>query len=164
MIPTGTVQTRSDGTYLVLERQFAAPVAAVWAAVTESDRLGRWIGIWRGDPASGTVEFNMTAEGEDAGWQPMTIEICEEPTRLRLSTASLAEGPDWILDLALGEAAGRTTLTFAQVADGINVGEMAAGWEYYLDRLVAAEAGLPVDSIDWAEYEALMASYAEHAG
>ena len=36
------------------------------------------------------------------------------------------------------------------------------GWEYYLDRLVAAEAGRSVAEVDWdAYYPALSSSYAD---
>ncbi len=65
--PTGRRDRHGDRDYLVLERTFAAPVEDVWAAVTEPERLQRWIGTWTGDPASGQVTFRMTAEGEDVG-------------------------------------------------------------------------------------------------
>ena len=53
-VPTGRREDRDGTTYVVFERTFRAPIADVWAAVTESDRLGRWIGIW----------------GEDEPWLP----------------------------------------------------------------------------------------------
>ena len=43
---------RDGAAFVVIERTFRAPVADVWAAVTEPDRLERWIGTWAGDPAS----------------------------------------------------------------------------------------------------------------
>ena len=51
---TGHREDRDGTPYVVFERTFAAPIADVWAAVTESDRLVRWIGRWTGDPASGS--------------------------------------------------------------------------------------------------------------
>ena len=63
--PTGRQEERHGETFLVFERTFRAPIQDVWAAVTESDRMARWIGVWTGDPASGAVTFRMTAEGED---------------------------------------------------------------------------------------------------
>ena len=44
--PTGRVETRDGERVLVLTRHFTAPIDDVWAAVTESDRLSRWIGRW----------------------------------------------------------------------------------------------------------------------
>ncbi|MCW2604527.1 MAG: hypothetical protein JWN61_2662 [Pseudonocardiales bacterium] len=63
--PTGRRRTVGGRDEVIFERTFAAPIEAVWAAITESARLARWIGVWTGDPASGTVQFRMTAEGED---------------------------------------------------------------------------------------------------
>ena len=40
------------------------PIESVWAAVTEPERLARWIGTWTGDPASGQVDFRMLFEGQ----------------------------------------------------------------------------------------------------
>ena len=65
--PTGFREERDGTTYLVFHREFRAPITAVWASVTEPERLQRWIGTWSGDPESGSVEFRMIAESEDAG-------------------------------------------------------------------------------------------------
>ena len=65
--PTGRREERHGETHLVFERTFRAPIEDVWAAVTESGRLSRWIGEGSGDPASGSVTFRMTAEGDDVG-------------------------------------------------------------------------------------------------
>ena len=71
---------------VVIERTFRAPVRDVWAAVTEPERLvRRWIGTWSGDPASGAVEFRMTAEGEDVAARAVTVHECDPPRRLVLS-------------------------------------------------------------------------------
>jgi len=42
--PTGRRERRGDRDYVVLARAFRAPVEDVWAAVTEPERLERWIG------------------------------------------------------------------------------------------------------------------------
>ncbi|GAC00429.1 hypothetical protein GONAM_15_01380 [Gordonia namibiensis NBRC 108229] len=164
---TGRREIRDGVPYVVLERTFTAPVAAVWAAITEPARLERWVGTWDGDPTDGFVDFRMTAEGEDAAPEQMSILECEPPNRLVVESKSPDPegGPDdvWRLELDLSEADGTTTLTFAQ---GLPRPEMAEnvgpGWEYYLDRLVAAESGSGVDAVDWdAYYPALSAPYAQ---
>ncbi len=48
---TGHHEIREGRDVLVLTRAFRAPIADVWAAVTESDRMARWIGTWTADPA-----------------------------------------------------------------------------------------------------------------
>src|SRR4029078_7277277 len=50
MTPTGTIEKRDGEHVLVQTPAFHAPIEDVWAAVTEPDRLARWIGTWTGDP------------------------------------------------------------------------------------------------------------------
>ena len=160
--PTGRREDRDGTTYIVFERTFRAPIADVWAAVTESDRLGRWIGIWSGDPASGSIAFRMTAEAEDAPEETIWIDECTAPTRLVMRSVR----PDdkakvWSWQLDLDESDGVTTLTFAQEAVDVSLAEgVGPGWDYYLDRLVAAETGGDLAAVDFdAYYPAFAAHY-----
>src|SRR5262245_58470367 len=72
--PTGRVDHLKEHAVLVLTRTFRAPVQDVWDAVTEPERLARWIGTFTGDPATGQVMFQMTAED---GAPPEKMEIRE---------------------------------------------------------------------------------------
>ncbi len=64
MVPNGRIDRTPEGrTVLVLTRDFAARAEVVWAAITESDRLARWIGTFSGDPATGRVLLQMNARG-----------------------------------------------------------------------------------------------------
>ncbi len=140
---TGRVQEREGTAYLVFERTFRAPIADVWAAVTESDRLVRWIGHWNGDPTSGAVSFYMTAE---AATHPPRRSTSTSATR-RGDVVMRSARPDdhsleWRWEIDLAEADGVTTLTFAQeVGDDLLAESVGPGWDYYLDRMVAAENG-----------------------
>jgi uncharacterized protein YndB with AHSA1/START domain len=141
--PTG----RLIGTDLVLTRTFRAPVADVWASLSDPERTARWFGPWQGDAAPGnTIKVQMAYE--DGGpWMDMTIEACEAPHRLALS--SVDEHGSWHLDLTLTETAGVTELRFTQhLTDTGSVGEVGPGWEYYLDALVASRDGLPMPDFD----------------
>ena len=162
--PTGRREERDGTSYVAYTRTFAAPIEDVWAAVTEPERLVRWIGTWEGDPASGRVSFRMTAEGDDVAPETYRIEVCEPPRRL--VTESGGSGPDdpdgmvWRLELDLEERDGVTTLTFAQVMSDPAVAEsVGPGWDYYLDRLVAAEDGRDVAGVVWDDYYPAQADF-----
>ena len=140
MTQLGTI-TEVDGRHVLVQtRQFSAPVEDVWAAVTEPERLARWIGTWTGDPAAGSVHFRMLFEGDEHEGESMEIRVCEPPHRLHLT--SRVGDEVWLLELDLSHEDGVTTLTFSQ--PGVakeQVGEVGPGWDYYLDRLVDAETG-----------------------
>ena len=137
--PTGRIEQRGGQHVLVQSRELRAPIEDVWAAVTEPDRLARWIGTWEGDPASGSVLFRMLFEGDHPG-ETMTIRVCEPPHRLHLT--SQVGDEVWLLDLDLTHADGVTTVTLTQPGvTAEQVGDVGPGWDYYLDRLVDAETG-----------------------
>ena len=161
--PTGRITTEGGRRVLTITREFRAPIEDVWAAVTEPERLARWIGTFTGDPASGEVQFTMTAE-EGAPAEKMEIRECDPPRSLKV-TAHTGEG-HWHLDLVLEENDGVTVLTFAQPDIDPEAAEsVGPGWEYYLDRLVAAETGGEVAAIDFERdyYPAMLEHYREQA-
>ena len=141
--PTG----RLAGNDLVLTRTFRAPVADVWASLTDPERTARWYGPWKGDAGPGAaIQVQMVHE-EGEPWMDMTIDACEPPRRLALSADN--EYGSWRLDMVLAETAGVTELVFTQhLTDTEGVGELGPGWEYYLDALVAARDGQPMPSFD----------------
>jgi uncharacterized protein YndB with AHSA1/START domain len=158
MNPTGTVVERDGQHVLVQTRTFRAPIEDVWAAVTESDRLARWIGSWDGDPESGSVQFRMLFEGDHPG-ETMTIRVCEPPHRLHVT--SQAGDEVWLLDVDLTHEHGVTTLTLSQ--PGVTQEQAAGvgpGWEYYLDRMVDAETGADPGQRDFErDYYPAMSAY-----
>ena len=171
---TGHREERDGRTLLVIERRLRAPVDDVWAACTEPSRMERWIGTWSGDPASGSVSFRMTAEGDDVPAEEMDVLACEPPHRFAVrsrepqpfSEDGSGDTALWEMELELTEADGVTSLRFVQVlAPGATGIEMAAnvgpGWEYYLDRLVAAVTGTDVAAVGWADYAAGSSHYRE---
>ncbi|NMO02686.1 SRPBCC family protein [Gordonia sp. TBRC 11910] len=161
--PTGRRHDSDGETYCVWQREFNAPIDDVWAAVTEPERLARWIGTWTGDPADGHVRFQMLFEGDDATGEMFTIDECEPPHRLRITTSMPNDGENpehWLLRLDLEETDGVTTLTFAQNVPDLKLAQgVGPGWDYYLDRMVAAESGGSVESIVFDDYSSSMTEY-----
>jgi uncharacterized protein YndB with AHSA1/START domain len=155
--PTGSLETTPSGLRLVLTRTFGASVDDVWTSVAEPDGLGRWIGTWEGDPASGHVLFVMTAEGATEG-EECRILRCEPPRRLAVET-SVGEAA-WRLEIELAEVAGVTTMTFRQaLGPADDASGIGPGWEYYLDRLVAARAGRDPAEVEWDRYYPALATH-----
>lgn len=159
---TGHKQVRDGRAYVVFTRTFRAPIGDVWAAVTESDRLGRWIGTWEGDPAEGHVIFQMRFE-DGVPAERMDIDVCEPPRRLEITTSTPtgAESPEtWHLRIDLSERDGVTTLTFAQdVPEAEMASGVGPGWDYYLDRMVVAEEGGDPGTLDFADYYPRLADH-----
>lgn len=148
--PHGSVASIDEHPNLVIERTFDSPAGDVWRDLTDSAQLERWIGRWEGDPASGAVDFFMTAESPDAAAQEFRITECDRARRLAVSTQG--DG-GWELWLELDEADGVTTLRFGQrLSPQDDIGSIGPGWEYYLDRLVAAREGRDAASIVWDDY------------
>lgn len=151
----GVVTVEDDGRQrLEFRRSWPDPVEDVWSALTEPDRLARWIGAYDGTRGpGGTGTFRMThEEGEHAG-EPMTILECEPPRRLVVEWTQQQTG-SWRVDLDLWSEDGRTVLRFVQVFPaGADVTDMAMGWHWYLDKLDAEVRGVQQP----AEWDAFVA-------
>jgi uncharacterized protein YndB with AHSA1/START domain len=156
--PTGRIVHEAGRRVLTIVREFRAPIEDVWAAVTEPERLSRWIGTWEGDPASGQVMFTMTAEGATTA-EEMEIRECDPPRLLRV-TSHVGE-EHWFLEVLLEEREGVTTLTFTQPdIEPTQAESVGPGWEYYLDRLVAVQTGRDLGAIDFdRDYYPAMAEH-----
>ncbi|MBM9466328.1 SRPBCC family protein [Nakamurella leprariae] len=149
---TGRVETTGGTRRLVIEREFRASPEVVLACLTESPRLGRWIGIWSGTGGPGrTVQFVMTAEGATEP-QPVTIAECRAPHRLVVDFEQDQDAWHLELDLAAVGDGGTTRLVFVQRLDfpGLE-SSVGPGWEYYLERLGAALAATPEP--DWPTWD-----------
>lgn len=141
--PTGHVR----GNDLILTRTFRAEIADVWTCVTDPESTARWIGGWKGDAGPGkTVQLQMRYEKGEP-WTNVMIEECEPPHHLAVRT--LDESGDWRLELTLTQTGDTTELRFVHHLSDPKLAEDAGpGWEYYLDRLVAAREGQPMPSFD----------------
>jgi uncharacterized protein YndB with AHSA1/START domain len=164
--PAGQVVDDAEGLRLVYVREWDQPVRRVWSAVTDPDRLGRWFGRWTGDPSSGTVLLTLTGEGDGAEPSPVTVDACEPPHRLAVTTGGTGAERRWPLEVTLtATAAGGTSLRFEhRLGADDDVPSTGVGWHYYLDRLDAVVRDeVPTDA--WDDYfPALAERYPAPAG
>lgn len=152
--PTGWI----EGNDLVLTRRFEAPIEDVWTSITRSESTARWFGPWTGTPGVGnTIKIKMVFEKGDPESES-TIEACEPPRRLALSS----KGEYGVnVELTLTQTGSTTELRFVQhLADRKLARDMGPGWEYYLDNLVAARAGTKLPTFD-EYYPSMQAHYGE---
>ncbi|MBB3677681.1 SRPBCC family protein [Modestobacter versicolor] len=135
----GEVTEVADGVRLQFRRSWPDPVEDVWAALTEPDRLLRWIGSYEGERrVGGSGTFTMTHEEQPVG-EPMRIVECDAPRRLVVEWDT-EEG--WRVQLDLTEEDGRTVLLFTQLfAAGTEVTDYVLGWHWYLDKFAAEVSG-----------------------
>lgn len=146
--PTGQVVPTATGRDLVLDRVLPGSLDDAWASITESERLGRWFCTWTGEArVGGSVELSFVAEEGDATSQAEIL-ACEPPNHLLVSTQD--QGGTWLLEVTLTRVdSDRTRLRFVHHLDeAARPGEIGPGWEYYLDRLVAALDGSPMPDFD----------------
>ncbi|MDT0274625.1 SRPBCC family protein [Blastococcus goldschmidtiae] len=148
----GVVTRLGDGRQrLEFRRSWPDPVEDVWAALTEPDRMARWIGTYEGERAVGaTGTFTMTHEEEPVG-EPMTIVECDPPRRLVVEWVQ-QDTDAWRVDLRLSTEGDRTVLRFVQVfgADA-DVTDFALGWHWYLAKFGAEVDGSPAPG-EWAAF------------
>ena len=153
--PAGRLIPTADGLDLVLVRTFNAPIADVWASITESERTARWWGPWTGTPGPGrTIKYKMVFEGEGPESE-MLIEACEPPRHLRVRGLG---DYGWLLEAHLSESNGVTEMRFTHHLDGkTSIADVGPGWEYYLDGLVASRSNsaMPV----WNDYYPAQKAY-----
>jgi uncharacterized protein YndB with AHSA1/START domain len=135
----GILTTEDDGRRrLEFRRSWPDPIEDVWSALTEPERLARWIGVYDGERGTGgRGTFAMThEEGEPVG-EPTTIVECDPPRRLVVEWVQ-QDTEAWRVDLDLWREGDRTVLRFVQFyGAGADVTDFALGWHWYLDKLGA---------------------------
>ncbi|MCT2174015.1 SRPBCC domain-containing protein [Dietzia cinnamea] len=135
--PTGAV---------VFPRRLPLSVEEAWAAVTDPARTAPWIGPWSGDQTSGTIEMTMSAEA-GAPVVPVGIVRCEAPELLVLRL-----GPDgWVVTVRIEGDDDEVIVSLEQeIADARSASDIGPGWDFYLDRLVEAEAGRDPEALSFS--------------
>lgn len=142
----------NDSGAVVFARRLPMSREQAWAAVTDPARTARWIGPWSGDPASGTVQLTMTVEEGDPVDGVQVVE-CEAPALLVVRT-----GPDgWLLTVRIetlriegDDDDDEAIVSLEQtISDAESASFIGPGWDFYLDRLVEAEAGRDPDALNF---------------
>jgi len=142
----GTVERDGEDYRLCFAREYDAPIADVWSAITAPERTARWIGDLRGTLAVGErVDLVM---GETADERAiLDITECDRPHRLAVGWQ--LPGTHWTrVTEDLSPAGPERTLVVLRHL-GWSRDELpgyGCGWDHYADALAAHLAGAPLPS------------------
>jgi uncharacterized protein YndB with AHSA1/START domain len=155
----GSIRAENGRGTVRMEEVYDTRVSDLWAAVTEPERLARWVAQVSGDLHLGG-QFHATFT---SGWDgPGRVEVCEPPHRL-IATMSPDSDDETLIEVTLADEEGRTRLVIEE--RGIPLTEIAAhgaGWQAHVEDLSAHLAGR--DAGDWNDrWVELQPAYLETA-
>jgi uncharacterized protein YndB with AHSA1/START domain len=157
----GSLRLLPDGKGAVrMEDVYATDVDDLWLAVTDPERLARWVATVEGDlRVGGRIYCRFTSSWEGPG----RIDVCEAPHHL-VVTQSPGESDEAVLEATLTAEGTRTRLVVEE--RGLPAAVLAghgAGWQAHVEDLAAHLDGR--DRGDWhGRWVALSPSYEEIAG
>ena len=155
----GTLVRTGEKAVLRFERRLRHPPDAVWAAITQPERLRRWWGEVETDLCEGG---GFTVKWQNPGGPTMHATITElDPPR----TLEVEGQPHGVLRFELEpDDDGGTLLTFTSTLDlpDEHRSRTLAGWHYHLDALATALDGGETDLVELPndEWERAHARYA----
>jgi uncharacterized protein YndB with AHSA1/START domain len=134
---TGTVR---------MEDRYDTGIDDLWSALTNPERLARWIADVDGDlSVGGRVQVRFTS-----GWDgPGRVDVCEAPHRL-LMTMSPGRPDETVIEAVLSADGDRTRLVIEErLLPLAGVAGHGAGWQAHVEDLAAHLAGH--ERADWTE-------------
>jgi uncharacterized protein YndB with AHSA1/START domain len=140
--------TRTDDDYAVhFERDYPTAPQDLWSAVTEPDRVARWLAPVEGDLRPGGA-FVVHFDDDDAHF---VVDTCEAPRTLTVrwqgrTGSTLVR----VSVLPLGEQRSRLVLVHERLS-GTQAPEYAGGWHWHLDTLDGFLSDREVERTDWDE-------------
>lgn len=149
-VSTTLYRTESTGSVAV-EDVFATDIEDLWSALTEPDRLARWLVTVTGDLVpGGALTLHFTSGWEGTG----EILECDSPTRLKVLTIDLDGDATTLTATLTPRGPGTTRLRIEE--DGLQPGRQhvyGAGWAVHLEHLEAYLTGRPRSdwAVRWAE-------------
>jgi uncharacterized protein YndB with AHSA1/START domain len=115
-----------------VENVYDTDIADLWSAITEPDRLARWIATIEGElRVGGTVQAHFTS-----GWEgPGRIDVCDPPNRLVL-TMEAGTDDEGVIEAVLTTVGERTRLVVEERGLPLDVlYQHGAGWQAHVEDL-----------------------------
>lgn len=135
----GSLRRLDEGRGAVrVESVYPTPADDLWAALTDPERLARWVAVVEGDlRVGGSFAARFTSGWEGTG----RVDVCEPPRRLLVTME--AGGPDeTVIEATLEPGSAGTRLVVEE--RGIPVPELhvhGAGWQTHLEDLGTSLTG-----------------------
>ncbi len=126
----GTVTRSGEVFDLSFERVYPTTVDDVWSAVTERERLGRWMAPYTGDLRLGGTWQALGSDGSVFSWG--TVSECDAPRRFVTSWEYEGEHVSTIT-VTVSEHPEGARLVLAHT--GLSDVGYGAGWQTYLEQL-----------------------------
>lgn len=155
MTELGKISTAPDGSYLFqITRRFEKPIEEVWDAISNPERIARWIAPTTFEPRAGSP---ILVEFEGGGTSTGHVVTFEPPKLFEYTSRAGSEGTDSLVRFELTEEAEATVLVLThsrQTAD--MVARTAPGWHGCADCIEAEVRGDAVDKAAvWERVKAL---------
>lgn len=151
----GEVRRDGDRGTIRVEDVYDTDIDDLWQAVTEPDRLARWVATVEGDLRVGGAiyaRFTSTAEG------PGRIEVCDEPHRLLITMNPDTPEETELEALLSADGPGTRLVVEQRGLPWDKAPNHGAGWQAHLDDLRAHLEGRPAG--DWlARWTELISLY-----
>jgi uncharacterized protein YndB with AHSA1/START domain len=154
---TGTLRSVDGKGVVRMEGSYDTDIEDLWSALTDAQRLARWIAKVEGDlRLGGSFRAIFTS-----GWEgPGRVDACEPPRRL-LVTMTPGQEEETVVEAVLVADGDQTRLVVEE--RGLPLDELAAhgaGWQAHLEDLAAHGAGR--EAADWhTRWTELAPSYRE---
>jgi uncharacterized protein YndB with AHSA1/START domain len=140
----GTLRAVDGKGAVRMEDVYATDIDDLWSALTEPERLARWIGDVQGElRLGGVIHARFTSSWEGPG----RIDACDRPHRLLL-TMDPGTGDETVIEAVLDVEADGTRLVIEE--RGLPLASLeayGAGWQAHVEDLAAHLAGR--DAADW---------------
>lgn len=142
--PVGSLRTVDGKAVVRMDDVFDTGIDDLWSALTDPQRLARWIAQVEGDFRLGG-EFRASFT---SGWEgPGRVDVCDPPRRLLVTMAQDTDD-ETVIAAELTPDGGQTRLVVEE--RGLPLDEAAdygAGWQAHVEDLAAHLAGRPC--VDW---------------
>ena len=154
---TGTLRSVDGKGVVRMEGSYDTDIDDLWSALTDAQRLARWLAKVEGDLSlGGAFQAIFTS-----GWEgPGRVDACEPPQRL-LVTMTPGGEEETVIEAVLVADGDQTRLVVEE--RGLPLDELAAhgaGWQAHLEDLAAHGAGR--EAADWhTRWTELAPSYRE---